>query len=1062
MQNNNNNNFSHTGSTFIAPKVKTQQCVKDDTFTAPPLDGSCTLPEAIDWHAAHSPAHAMYTYPVDDSNELRVLTWGEYARAIYRVSHLALARVAEKPKFAVLAVADSITLTTIIMGLVRAGYAPFVPSPRVSPQVLAQLLDASGVTHVIHSADATTTALLRDGTAHRDFKLITLPTFEDLYDESKLVDAPAVVKPGMYDVAVMIHSSGSTSIPKFMPLSHSTFMLMGIAPWGEDTDVGSMTMNFSALPTFHIMGLAQLAWATYTGARIAVFPPRTPPVLVRAETVLQNVVQTKSNFILVMPSLLEAVSHNPQDVEKLLPLDAVVYGGAALKRSAGEALVAAGVKLICLWGMSEMGFGSAVLSKLPPKDWQWVYMASFMNADFRDLGDGTHELMVISHDGHYIDRPNLEINTHPALATNDIVARHPTNPMMFRIVGRLDDQLVHSTGEKTNANPLEAILASHPLVSYAVVFGRGRPQCGALIMPDPQHAFDPSDRRKLAEFREAIWPTVIKMNEFAPSHSRIVKEMIIVASPAKPFAINPVKNTAVRPQVTAAYAKEIDAAYEDFENNIHDDFVAPSSWELDDALQFVRVVVRSTLPDIEGDEDDFFNFGCDSLKAARIHNNITNVLRATCELEHKLPGDIPYKYPTIETLAKFVSAVGLKKWTGGDSKVEEIAELVAKYTESFPEHHASAASHVGKGLVFLVTGTTGGLGTNLLAQLLDAPYVNKVYALNRSGHAGSSLLERHKASFIDRGVDPQLLQSDKFILLEGDTTREDLGISSTLFEEMTGTLTHIIHNAWPVNFNYSVKTFEPAIKGVKNLVDLALKSTLPSPPHFTFISSIAVTRMQGVLAPEEQILNPASIADQGYAQSKWISERLLDMVSKRTPLKTLAVRVGQLAGGSSGCWNVTDWVPVIARSAAGLGCLPDCDTDVFWMRLDEGAASLIDMRDATGILHLVHPRPTPWRSVFKVFSRQLGVPIVPYNEWLERLVALGEADAEGGRLVPALRLLEFYKSLGEGGFRSMSQMENISISKAREASVTLSNMDALNEADVEKWLAYWKRAGVLA
>lgn len=89
--------------------------------------------------------------------------------------------------------------------------------------------------------------------------------------------------------------------------------------------------------------------------------------------------------------------------------------------------------------------------------------------------------------------------------------------------------------------------------------------------------------------------------------------MIIVASPAKPFAVNPVKNTAVRPQVTAAYAKEIDAAYEDFENNIHDDFVAPSSWELEDALQFVRVVVRSTLPDIEGDEDDFFNFGCDRL-----------------------------------------------------------------------------------------------------------------------------------------------------------------------------------------------------------------------------------------------------------------------------------------------------------------------------------------------------------------------------------------------------------------------------------------------------------------
>ncbi|KZV99483.1 acetyl-CoA synthetase-like protein [Exidia glandulosa HHB12029] len=856
-----------------------------------------------------------------------------------------------------------------------------------------------------------------------------------------------------------IHSSGSTSVPKLMPMSHATFMLLGISAWGEDTDVGSMTLNFAAPP------LTQIFWATYTGAKLAVFPPCNPPVHVRMETVLENVVATKSNFIIVMPSLLEAVAQNPEDIQKLVPLDAVVYGGAALRQSAGDTLVKAGVQLICGWGMSEMGFGSAMLSKPLAMDWQWVCMASFSNFHFRDLGDGTHELIVISHDGHYVDRPNCEFEGHRALATNDVVIRHPTNPRMFKIVGRLDDQLVHSTGEKTNAIPLEAILRSDPLVAYAMIFGRSRPQCGALIMPHPDHAFDPSDIERLTEFREAIWPTVIQMNKFAPSHSRIVKEMIIVASPSKPFAINAVKDTPVRPLVTAAYAEEIEAAYDDFERSARDDFVPPKSWELEEALQFVRLVVRSTLPDIQGDEDDFFNFGCDSLKAARIHNNITNVLRATCNLQQSLPADIPYKYPTISSLAEFVSAVGLNKWAASDSKVEEVAALLAKYTASFPEHRGSSAQRSGNGLVFLVTATTGGLGTNLLAQLLGTPYVDKVYALNRPGQSGTSLLNRHKAAFMDRGVDPSLLDSDKFVLLEGDTTREDLGINSTVYDEMTRTLTHIIHNGthtWPVNFNYAVKTFEPAIRGVKNLVDLALKSALPSPPHFMFISSISVSRKQGALAPEEQILNPVSVVGQGYPESKWISERLLDMVSKRTSLKTLSVRVGQLAGGSSGCWNVSDWVPVIVRSAAKLGCLPDCDTNIFWMRLDEAAASLIEMRDASGLLHLIHPRPIAWRTVFNVFSKKLDVPVVPYSEWLGRLIAFGEADPEGGRVVPALRLLEFYKGLGEGGFNSMSQMENISISKAREASITLDRMAALSEADAEKWLAYWQRSGVLA
>ena len=37
------------------------------------------------------------------------------------------------------------------------------------------------------------------------------------------------------------------------------------------------------------------------------------------------------------------------------------------------------------------------------------------------------------------------------------------------------------------------------------MFGRGRFQNGVLIEPKPQFAFDPSDAKKLEEFRNAIW-----------------------------------------------------------------------------------------------------------------------------------------------------------------------------------------------------------------------------------------------------------------------------------------------------------------------------------------------------------------------------------------------------------------------------------------------------------------------------------------------------------------------------------------------------------------------------
>lgn len=224
-------------------------------------------------------------------------------------------------------------------------------------------------------------------------------------------------------------------------------------------------------------------------------------------------------------------------------------------------------------------------------------------------------------------------------------------------------------------------------------------------------------------------------------------------------------------------------------------------------------------------------------------------------------------------------------------------------------------------------------------------------------------------------------------------------------------------------------------------------------------------------------MDPGLVVGQGYPEGKWIVERMLQIAGERTSLQAVSVRVGQLAGGTSGCWNVSDWLPVIVRSAAMLGCLPDADIvsplrrlepllnnaqDVSWMRLDEAAASLIEMRDAHGVLHLVHPKPIPWKTVFVTFSKALRVPLVPFQEWLGRLTAFGEAHPEGGREVPALRLIEFYKSLGNMGFDAMVNIESLSTTKAQSISPTLRNMPPLKDTDADKWLAYWKKSGVIA
>lgn len=101
--------------------------------------------------------------------------------------------------------------------------------------------------------------------------------------------------------------------------------------------------------------------------------------------------------------------------------------------------------------------------------------------------------------------------------------------------------------------PPEGILNGDLHIKSAVVFGRGRFNPGVIIDPVPEFAFDPEDQERLAEFRNLVWcvfllfslyrpddvsvvyvfldtnndlyrPTIERMNEFAPQHSRLFKE----------------------------------------------------------------------------------------------------------------------------------------------------------------------------------------------------------------------------------------------------------------------------------------------------------------------------------------------------------------------------------------------------------------------------------------------------------------------------------------------------------------------------------------------------------
>ena len=56
---------------------------------------------------------------------------------------------------------------------------------------------------------------------------------------------------------------------------------------------------------------------------------------------------------------------------------------------------------------------------------------------------------------------NTTIDGKNGYATSDLLVPHPTKPGFWKVVGRTDDQIMHSTGEKTNPGPLGTFEIRH-------------------------------------------------------------------------------------------------------------------------------------------------------------------------------------------------------------------------------------------------------------------------------------------------------------------------------------------------------------------------------------------------------------------------------------------------------------------------------------------------------------------------------------------------------------------------------------------------------------------------
>lgn len=823
---------------------------------------------------------------------------------------------------------------------------------------------------------------------------------------------------------------------------------------------GSHGRYFSSFPPFHLGGFWFLIIIPiYYTATVVLGPTDKPPT---GQVVSQIMRQFLVRALFCPPSIYEQLVQEPEGLQQVKQLDFLTYAGGPLSTTTGN-LLSQLTDVLQIYGSTETG---AVQTLVPLReDWAYLEWHPSVGADMQPSADGASELVLRTDSGL---REILSLSSNfPNIQkwhTKDLFRPHPSKPNLWQFHGRMDDIIVLSNGEKFNPNPSEAIISAHPLLSGVLIIGQGRFQAALLV--ETKDFGIPKD-----VLIEKIWPTIEQANLQAPGHARIIKSMIAIINADQSFE-RAAKGTMIRKMTAEKFSSEVDALYSNDFGNLNNGPVLLAQDDPKSVQEFVRSCVKLSFSTVSfEDDDDLFVLGLDSLRTVEI----TAMLKAGLEASDTswLSGQVLYANPTVKKLSKKIyDRIHLREVSPSEKndylkdRTTEMAALVEKYTQDLPR----APQQIDKPpvttkLTVVLTGSTGSLGRHLLRAVLEDSNIAKVYCLNRSADAQS----RHEKWFVSVGLDDEYgLNGWKAEFIKVDYSRRDFGLSATQFDKLTSTTDILIHNAWKVDFNHSLESFEHVhIQGVRHLIDWSIASSRH--PHIVFVSSISSVGNWSAIygnsepVPETSIESLKVAQDMGYGESKNVAERILNIANETCGVPISVLRVGQVAGPLKvkGVWNEAEWLPALIKTSKSIGYLPDHVLNIDWIPVDKLAATIVEIlhfatrTEKSWVYNIVNPRLAPWGSLLDTIRLRLGshVQIIPLHEWINKLEGLDRTNTRALSVWPAIKILDFYRTLDKE--RSSEEGSRYTTDHGLAASQTMATLAPVSKEWMNIWLDQW-------
>ncbi|KAG7137401.1 Non-canonical non-ribosomal peptide synthetase ascB like protein [Verticillium longisporum] len=681
-------------------------------------------------------------------------------------------------------------------------------------------------------------------------------------------------------------------------------------------------------------------------------------------------------------------------VNSLKALSFVAVGGGALRPDLGTHLVENKIKLVNHYGVTEIGAIAPIFHPGPDYDHRYLRLREDLGLHLQPI-KGSERFKLIGY----------PVGWHTPFEVQDELERNQDNPSRIevRIIGRMDDVIVLKSGEKVMPRLVETALMADPQIQTAVCVGSGAFEIIVVV--------EPSSSVQVNDFKRHVWDLVKSLNETLDQHARISSINAIIVKPPGKSIPRSDKGSVMRREVADLFREEIEAAYAELDNEVTaGDTITDTSDMVTSVQKMVRAVATNlfseSLLDF-GEEDDLFERGMDSLQCvrlARLLNSALSEKHASREAKSRrlVTKEFVYANPSIRRLAQAVTQLLSEQGenTGGstesqdtpgpDSRLRNIRALLGDCVRDI---RAQTMPRTPKTtFTVAITGATGNLGANVVAQLASNPLVKKIICLVREGNSGQGTPEQRVRTALGAAglsLSPQQWEKVEFEQCDpghwakGTNCFQD---TQSSFSRIADQVSHIIHLA------------AARLRGagaVTGRVRLVFASSIAVVRSYSDAQGSVYGRSATGAVPEMGFHDPCIATPMGYAEAKWVCEQMLAQVSQelRDEVEPVVVRIGQLSGPESGegAWKTAEHIPALVKASQIVGGLPALEGTASWLPVDRAAKSLTEIAlhaaDVPLFLHLENPVRQPLADICAFFAAELGLPTrtIPFEEWMQQL-----------------------------------------------------------------------------